>query len=187
MKNKAGTPEGHPLSALRFLKTRNKMEHDCELLKWFLIMLIVLNIVFICLNFYANKEYFVLDSDTVYLNEVKKKVYLIDPSFANIPILPGNESVTVNKKDVFICLKDPITLQYYSQDVLVYVLLHEISHVLSKSYSLNKHNEEFSKNFNILLNKAISIGIMSPNINIPSNYCSLNKTATIKSFIKKWF
>jgi hypothetical protein len=79
----------------------------------------------------------------------------------------GEKSYTINKKYVYICLKDD-NGKYYDTNTLVYVTLHEISHVFCNSID---HTDEFSFIFDTLLNKASSIGIYDPHKEIPKHYC----------------
>jgi hypothetical protein len=46
-----------------------------------------------------------------------------------ISLYKGDKSYTINKQKVFLCLKDEKD-EYYQFNMLLYVLLHEISHVI---------------------------------------------------------
>jgi hypothetical protein len=87
-----------------------------------------------------------------------------------IKIFKGDKSYTINKKTVYLCLEDQ-NGNYYNLNILVYVLLHEISHVLCKSIG---HNEEFQSIFDKLLKKAEEKGYYDPSQKIPSDYCNYN-------------
>jgi predicted metal-dependent hydrolase len=52
----------------------------------------------------------------------------------------------------------------------MYVALHELAHVISKSHG---HNNEFKKNFAILLRDASRKKIYDPRKNIPTTYCGV--------------
>ena len=54
----------------------------------------------------------------------------------------------------------------------MYVILHEISHVISKASGKNSHGKEFTDNFTKLLLEAYKVGIYNPNQEIPKDYCS---------------
>jgi len=89
---------------------------------------------------------------------------------SKIKIFKGNKSYTINKKTVYLCLEDQ-NGNYYNLNILVYVLLHEISHVLCKSIG---HNEEFQSIFDKLLSKAEEKGYYDPSQKIPNDYCNYN-------------
>jgi predicted metal-dependent hydrolase len=97
---------------------------------------------------------------------VVKQVY---PPAEQLHIAPGSESVTIEKRKIFLCLRDKQGV-YYPFDVLLYVLLHELAHVVSKSYSPS-HNKEFKDNFEALLQRARDYGYLLKITHVPENYC----------------
>ena len=109
------------------------------------------------------------------INEIKRRLAYINPSFKNIPIYESdNNSHTTNKSIIFLCLKDPKTSRPYDINIIMYVVLHEIAHTMSKNYTVNNvHDEEFNNNFNILLNTAILKNVYDPSIPVPRTYCGL--------------
>ena len=78
-----------------------------------------------------------------------------------ITIKKAGKSYTVNKKNVHLCVKDEETGEYFNNNMLMYVLLHEIAHVLSKSVG---HTKEFHRKFEELLKKAENLGYYDPKI-----------------------
>ena len=83
-----------------------------------------------------------------------------------IPVIPSNRSYTVNKKIVHVCVKkDDGT--YYDQNTVIYVLIHELAHVLCTEYG---HTENYYKIFDELLEEAIRLDIYNPNQNIDTTY-----------------
>ena len=85
----------------------------------------------------------------------------------SINLYKGNKSYTINKEKVFLCLKDPIG-EYYPENMLNYVLIHELAHVISKSIG---HTEEFYKIFDELLVEFTDAGLYDPKQPIINNYC----------------
>ena len=93
-----------------------------------------------------------------------------------------DESYTINKKKVHICMKDEND-KYYEDDMLMYVLLHELAHCKCKSIG---HTDEFhgildniyyiarryDKNANFAKNTR---PILGPNFIPDPDYCSYNK------------
>jgi hypothetical protein len=82
----------------------------------------------------------------------------------------GNKSYSINKKKIYMCLKDEKG-QYYDNNSLVFVLLHEMSHCLNNEIG---HGDKFQKIFDELLALATEKGIYDPNIPMIDNYCSHN-------------
>jgi hypothetical protein len=105
------------------------------------------------------------------IDHLKNVLKSIAPDAPNYTIYPGNESVTVNKEHIYICLRDPTNGSIYSFDILLYVTLHELAHVFSKTYSTKSHNSEFKTNFEKLLKRAYEKNLLPENISIPNNYC----------------
>jgi len=84
-----------------------------------------------------------------------------------INLYKGEKSYTINKQKIFLCLKDEKN-EYYETNMLLYVLLHEISHVICDEVG---HTEKFSKIFDELLKEAEKMNIYNPNIPIITDYC----------------
>lgn len=96
------------------------------------------------------------------LNEINNRDIMRE-----ISLLKGTKSYTINKEKIYLCLTDE-SGDYYNENLLVYVLLHEISHVISKSIG---HTEEFHTIFEELLKEAVKEGIFDPTKEIDQNYC----------------
>lgn len=142
----------------------------------------ILCLLLLCAVLYLllrKKERFSESPEREYIKKLQAVVSLINPEFSKLVIQPGNESVTVDKKKIYICLKDPVTKEFYPFDVLIYVMLHEIAHVESVSYSTETHNLEFERNFQKLLSAAYDMGILQPDVAVPTNYCSKEKQESL--------
>jgi hypothetical protein len=79
----------------------------------------------------------------------------------------ASKSFTINKKVVHMCLKDEKG-NYYDNNSLVYVLLHEIAHVINTTVG---HDQMFNNIFNDLLIIAEQKKIYDPNIPMVNSYC----------------
>lgn len=79
----------------------------------------------------------------------------------------GDKSYTINKENIYICLKDE-NGQYYDENMLIYVLAHETSHVLCDEIG---HTEKFHIIFDALLDKLSQAEIYNPSIPIKTDYC----------------
>lgn len=136
------------------------------------VALAVLVIVVLYFTMSNSVEYYSADTDeTTTLNQLKTILVDIDPRFKILNIFAGNESLTINKQSIYICIKNPRDNTIYPLNLLLYIALHEIAHTMSETYSLDEHNEEFQSNFGILLDKAAQKGYSLNGLKIPSNYC----------------
>ena len=82
----------------------------------------------------------------------------------------GNKSYTINKQKIYLCLRDKKTDDYYGDNMLIYVTLHEIAHVLCDEIG---HTEKFQEIFDSLLERATQMKIYNPNIPIITDYCQI--------------
>ena len=85
----------------------------------------------------------------------------------DLNIYKGNKSYTINKKKIYICLKDKNNT-YYPDNHLVYVLLHEFAHCLNNEIG---HTPKFYKIFHNLLEEAHDRNLYDKNIPPIENYC----------------
>lgn len=84
-----------------------------------------------------------------------------------IKIDEGSKSFTINKKDVFLCLKDKQG-KYYDINSLMYVALHEMAHVVCAE---KNHTALFAKIFKSILQHASNIGLYDSTKPFVKNYC----------------
>lgn len=103
------------------------------------------------------------------LETLRKILIPVHPIFNEIELYKGQKSYTINKKKVYLCLYDE-NGDYYNMNTLVYVLLHEIAHVLNKEDV--GHTKAFNEQFDILLRRAEDQGVFNPNIPVPPAYCT---------------
>jgi hypothetical protein len=96
-----------------------------------------------------------------------KKLNDID-IFKDINIQIGNKSYTINKKDIYLCMYDENN-KFYENQQLIYVLLHEISHVICDDIG---HTDDFFEIFDELLNIAIRMKIYDPEFVLKEKYCT---------------
>lgn len=89
---------------------------------------------------------------------------------SEIQLLEGPKSFTINKKNIYLCLKDKNSdEQYYDYNSLIFVTLHEIAHVLCDEIG---HTNKFIQIFNALLNHATSLDLYDRTKPFVENYCS---------------
>ena len=111
-------------------------------------------------KYVEKKEKYESDTDPI-LYKLKNMVREVHPDIDKLEIYKGNKSYIIDKKKIYLCLKDE-NKQYYNTNYLVYVLLHELAHYLNKDEV--GHTENFHKIFEELLSKAGSRGIYDKDI-----------------------
>lgn len=97
---------------------------------------------------------------------LKENVINCFPELKNIKIYEGDKSYTINKEKIYLCIRDK-NGQYYNQNILMYVLLHEIAHTICPEIG---HTQSFKDIFNSLIERANAFGIYTQ-VDIPKDYC----------------
>jgi hypothetical protein len=90
------------------------------------------------------------------------------PDIKNLRFYEGDESYTLNKEKVYICMRDKKTREVYNKNVLTYVILHEYAHSICPEVG---HTPLYQKMFREVIDKAVEKGLYDPNINFPDDYC----------------
>lgn len=131
-----------------------------------IIIIVVIVLLALAVVYYQVKDHY--SQDDPMIQRLKEYVQKIAPEAASkIRIYKGDKSYTINKRNVYLCLKDE-NGEYYNEQIMRYIVTHEIAHVLCESVG---HTEEFDKIFKELLDKAVKMGLYDPNTKIPEDYC----------------
>ena len=104
------------------------------------------------------------------IKRIKDNFTKIDPVFSKIPIKSGDSAFTENKSVITLCLADPNNKKEYDMNTMMYVSLHELAHVITKSQG---HTSEFKDNFSKLLRFGNKLGFYDPSKPMPTNYCGI--------------
>lgn len=113
--------------------------------------------------------------------QIKNRLTHIDPSFSKIPIYIDDSAYTIDKRTIYLCLRDSETGEIFDINTLMYVTLHEIAHVIThdSEYNINgkldDHGPLFRKNFSRLLTIATSKGVYDPRKPLPKSYCGAHR------------
>jgi len=129
----------------------------------------LLFISLLCLTYFLfcrQLDYYMSPTDPL-LNELKTQLAVLHPKFEHVELYQGDKTYTINKKKVYVCLKDKNGL-YYNRNMLVYVICHEYAHVLCDEIG---HTKKFFSIFDDLLNQATKKGLYDPSIPPLSEYC----------------
>lgn len=86
-------------------------------------------------------------------------------------LLETSTGYTLKKgSEIRLCINKDITTNEYNINLIMFILLHEMAHIMSFTYG---HNEEFSRNMDIIVKTASKIGFYKPrdfSLN-PVSYC----------------
>lgn len=109
------------------------------------------------------------------IESLRARLSVIIPEINNedVKIYGSDKSFTINKKNIYLCIKDE-NGTYYEDNMLVYVLLHELAHVLCDEIDddeTQEHKPKFKRINQELLDRATAVGLFNPNIPLPDNYC----------------
>lgn len=111
------------------------------------------------------------------VDELKRRLSLIDEKAHKIHFYTDKKSYTINKKKMHLCVKDEND-NYYDDNMLIYVSLHELAHVLCDEIG---HTPKFWAIFDQLLEKASKIidpvtnkPVYDPDGIINKDYCNSN-------------
>ena len=104
------------------------------------------------------------------LVRIRETLLPLHPCVANLKFYEGKKSYTINKKKVYLCLKDE-NGEYYNFNMLIYVSIHELSHVICDEIG---HTAKFHRIFRDLLELAEQKNIYDSSIPIVKNYCGHN-------------
>lgn len=116
--------------------------------------------------------------DDLIINLVYTKLKLLEPtlSFNVMENEITDSTFTINKRNIFLCIKK--NGKYIDNNTLMFVAIHELSHIKNGSYG---HDASFVKTFKELLKKAIYLGIYEyKNYALePEKYCNMVINTTV--------
>ena len=147
------------------------------IIPYIIIILMLITIYYLLENIYEQFQYdpkidkLIVKVKPMFTNNVKFTGNLEPLNNRNIlneiKVMKGDKSYTINKKKVYLCLKDE-NQKYYNDNILIYVFLHELSHVICDEVG---HTQKFHEIFESVLDLATQKGIYNPSIPMIDNYC----------------
>lgn len=141
-----------------------------------IVIFLTILVTYIIFQRYAPKE----PSPTVQL--IKERLMYIDPKLADIPMYIDDSAYTIDKRTIYICLKDRETGEIFDINTLMYVTLHELAHVATREReydsmgNVDEHGPIFRKNFAKLLKIAAQQRIYDPSKPLPQSYCGAKRS-----------
>ena len=124
-------------------------------------------------NLNKNKEEFT--------TEINPSISDILRALKSITLHEGEDTYTINKSKTYVCLTDE-NGEEYDTHTLIYVILHELAHVLCDEIG---HTEKFYKIFNNILDKDVDCDLHDKSIHIPTNYAKLDGSCGVSGEVKK--
>jgi hypothetical protein len=119
---------------------------------------------------YTIREHHKMDDPMLF--KIKQVLEPLHPEIKNCKLYKSDKSYTINKKKIYLCLKDE-NGNYYPMNMLLYVMIHEFAHYLNKEDI--GHTPKFHEIFEGLLDKAHEMGIYNASIPPIQNYCMHGK------------
>jgi len=120
-------------------------------------------------------EFFENSSSNPVIESLKMGLEQVCPEIRGMKIVEGDSSYTINKKKIYLCLKDKKNGNLYDKNMLTYVLLHEMAHVLNTGNPDPEqdigHTDAFHRVFDKLLNRAEMLGLYDPSLPLVKDYC----------------
>ena len=103
---------------------------------------------------------YLIDTYPMQENVIRLKKRYNEDNIQETDLNESGTSYSVDKgKEIGLCLRDKETEELHKINLLMFVTLHELAHIMSKTYG---HNEEFTNNFIFLLKEADKIDIYNP-------------------------
>ena len=131
----------------------------------------ILFLIIILIMLYVFKIIRIESYDPI-ISEIHARLKLIHPKAENVEIFTGKKSYTINKKYIYLCLKNEKG-EYYDMNMLMYVALHELAHVIDEIVDTS-HRPEFFVILDTLIEKAHSLDLYDKHYKPIMNYCNFN-------------
>lgn len=135
-------------------------------MNWLPIIILALVVISLFVALFKSHESYVRVMDEK-VDHIKNKLIEYFPELDQIKVFSGNRSFTIDKKEIFLCLRDE-NGDYYNDNMLTYVLLHELSHVLCDEIG---HTKKFFDIFDQVLAHAEANNVYDSSQPIIQNYC----------------
>lgn len=133
----------------------------------FMYKVIYIILILIIVIFLKDKiEQFLLPWDNK-IDGLIEKLIRVHPRAKELQFYHDKKSYTINKKSIYLCIKDE-NGDYYEENMLIYAALHELGHVLCDEIG---HTPKYWAIFDQLLEKAANMGIYDPTKPVNPNYC----------------
>jgi len=125
-------------------------------------------VMFLWYIFKMNYETYLENEDTIV--RLKYQLVPVFPELLNVKLMKSDASYTINKQKIYLCTESDGVV--YDDNMLTYVILHELAHTMCPEIG---HGKRFQKIFNSLLTRAESHNLFDPMMPRVENYCKMKK------------
>lgn len=132
------------------------------------ILLVFLIVIFLWYLYKFNIENYMETEPTI--SRLKNLLLPHFPELKKVKLMKDNASYTINKSKIYICTESDGKI--YDDNMLIFVILHELAHTMCKSIG---HGDEFQTIFKELLMRAENVGIYDPSLPRVENYCNTKR------------
>jgi hypothetical protein len=137
---------------------------------WFLYVLLgVFIAVLLYITLRYRTEHFAVFDDP-HIKILRARLERVFPEMRGLEMYASDSSSTIDKRIVYICMKDE-NGKYYDDNMLTHVMLHELAHTLQKEMDPG-HSPKFQKIFYELLERAEQHGLYDSTKPLTRNYCN---------------
>jgi predicted metal-dependent hydrolase len=99
---------------------------------------------------------------------LRNKIIPFFPELTRVKLMKGNSSYTINKQKIYLCTESKGEI--YEDNMLVYVILHELAHTQCSEIG---HGSKFQNIFKSFLERAERHNLFNPFLPRTENYCKL--------------
>ena len=104
--------------------------------------------------------------------DVQRQINRLSPHFPEMSKVnwkesAGDETYILEKSRAFLCTRNSQNVPY-SDNVMTFVILHELAHALSRSHG---HSSEWNEIFQSLLDRAVEADLYDPSQMAAQKYC----------------
>lgn len=131
-------------------------------------MLIILFIIVFMSAWYINAKYETYLENEPTVTRLKNRLSPVFPELKYVKIMKGDSSYTINKQKIYLCTE--ANGEVYDDNMLTYVMLHELAHTMCPSIG---HGKQFGDIFNTLLRRAERHKLFDPRKPRVENYCKV--------------
>jgi hypothetical protein len=111
------------------------------------------------------------NEDELVLKEIYIRLLKVHPFTEKLTLQQGAKSYSINKRQIYLCLKDEHG-KYYAMNMLMYVALHELAHCMCDEIG---HTDKFHEIFDHLLEMAHDRDVYDKTIQPVSSYCNYER------------
>lgn len=135
----------------------------------YILLGVIVALVFFFLFKIVRRENYV-SYDDPHIEKLRQRLLPVFPELKTVEMFASNKSFTIDKKEIYICMKDEYG-SYYDDNMLTYVIIHELAHSIQKEVD-TQHSQKFKDIFFPLLDRAERAGLYNPNLPVVQNYCN---------------